>query len=214
MMPWCHTCQGPPSYSYKNGFKRDTIICDKGIGKVKMTLYKHFDPGVYMCGFEQDDAGYIVLERGWILHQFCSLTCLNKHSPLSELEKGMNDFDKYDILAELERVKKAKENVKEKAKEKLKKEKVIENVLRYKDTVEILKQENKLLYKKLDGFQENQKEIIQHIQLDEDKVKENIEKKKQKEIDKLTDALKERDKHNFQLQCRIIELEGKNKGIL
>jgi hypothetical protein len=56
-------------------------------------------------------------------------------------------------------------------------------------------------------FQAKQKEIIQNIQCDEDKLKETIERKKQKEVDKLTDALKEREKTIFQMQCRMIELE-------
>jgi hypothetical protein len=64
---------------------------------------------------------------------------------------------------------------------------------------------------KLDLVESTHKEMIQNILHDEDKLKESIEGKKQKEIDKLNDALKERDKRLFQLQCRMIEMEGKIK---
>jgi hypothetical protein len=205
MFVMCDMCGSVPKNTYKNGFKRDRVVCDKGLGKIKLFLDRPCYLDCILMGYTSDPSfGYILLETDTGFWHYCSLKCLNYKYPLQILVKGMSDYDKYDILAQLE-----KEN-----KDKPKQIKKIENddILLYKDPVEILKNENKWLQEQLQEFQAKQKEIIQNIQCDEDKLKETIERKKQKEVDKLTDALKEREKTIFQMQCRMIELETRIKN--
>lgn len=205
-MLMCDMCGSGPKKSYKDGFKRDQIICDKGVGKIKILLYSPHYYDLFLSGYSAEPScGYIVLVKDQYTWYYCSLTCLNYRCSLKKLAKGMCDFDKHDILAQLEKEENSlygkRITIKASAKT------LERDTLLYKDPVEILKQENKLLKEQLCGFQARQTEIIQNLQCDEDKVKETIEKKKQKEIDKLTETLKERDKAMFQMQCRIIELE-------
>ncbi len=205
MLKMCEMCGSGPKNTYNNGFKRNRVVCDKGVGKVTLSLYNPWYLDRIVCGFTLDPScGYILLETENAYWFYCSLKCLNFKCPIENLTKGMNDYDKYDILAQLEK----------ETKDKPKQIKKIENKdpLLYKDPVEILKNENKMLQEKLQGFQAKQKEIIQNIQCDEDKLKETIERKKQKEVDKLTDVLKEREKTIFQMHCRMIELETRIKN--
>lgn len=199
-MYFCETCQCPAMISYKNSFKRDTVVCDKGIGNITLTLKEpdFFEKMLWSYG---NNERYIIMKNcGY--YRFCSLYCLNQKFSMKKLAKGMCDFDKHDILAQLD----YEIEIKRIQKQKNTSKSTSENSPLLKDD---MKEENKILQEKLQQFQEKQNEIIRHIQTDEDKLKESIERKKQIEVDKLIETVKERDKRIFNLQCRIIELEGK-----
>ena len=210
MYNMCEMCGSGPKNTYNNGFKRNRVVCDKGVGKLTLSLFNPSYLDRMVCGFTLDPScGYILLETpNGSSFYYCSLKCLNFKCPIENLTKGMSDYDKYDILSQLE---KEIANIHIQSRH-IYKKRTLE--LEYgtfpsKDPLETIKKENTLLKYKLDEVESTHKEIIQNILCDEDKLKESIERKKQKEIDKLTDALKERDKRLFQLQCRMIEMEGK-----
>jgi hypothetical protein len=218
-MIWCEACVGHPLNTYKKGFKRDKIICDKGVGKVSLSHYVPNTMDRMLHGFTQDRSyGYIQInheDKSWL---YCSLYCLNHHSSIEKLAVGMSDFDKHDILEQFNIEKKQKEKIhyvfpkteieiKKEKEAKIKKFVHEENELLLHDPLKELKDQNTNLKQKLEMFQNKQKEIVNGIQKDEDKRNLSL----MKEVNKLNELLKEKDKTIFQQHCRIIELERNHK---
>lgn len=214
-MIWCEACVGHPVNTYKKGFKRDKIICDKGVGKISLSLYVPNTVDRLMHGFTQDRSyGYIQINREHKSWLYCSLYCLNHHCSIQMLANGMSDFDKHDILEQFNIEKKQKEKIHfvfPKTEIEIKKEKEArikefvneEDALLLHDPLKDLKDQNTHLTQKLEMFQAKQKEMVKEIQKDEDKLKLSL----MKELEQVKELLKEKDKKIFQQHCRIIELE-------
>ena len=188
----CRSCFGPPKSTYKRGFKRDIIVCDKGHENPRLlTLYCPNRLERFLCDFTYDTScGYIALQKeGYQTEYYCSLVCLNRLFRLDKLTREMNDYDKVDILNEfaLEKCLLKKNDLENK------KQIVLESIESVEEIVQ--NPENNI-------FIENSEKLI------EEKLK-TLEKKHQNEINKLTDNVKQRDRTIFTLQCRLIELERK-----
>ena len=168
-MIWCEACVGPPLNTYKNGFKRDKIICDKGVGKVSLSLYVPNIMQRMLHDFTQDRSyGYIQInheDKSWL---YCSLYCLNDHSSIDKLADGMSDFDKHDILEQYNIEKNQKEKIhyvfpKTEIEIKKEKEAKIKKFLHEEDEplshnpLKELKDQNTQLKQNLEMFQKKQK---------------------------------------------------------
>ena len=188
----CKGCYGPPKSTYKRGFKRDTIVCDKGCDNPRLlTLYCPFRMERLLYDFTYDPScGYIGLKKGGFIEYYCSLICLNRLCSLEKLTRKMNDYDKIGILEQFQLEK--------------------QDLEKKKKTKELEKQEKEETESDSETeFEPVQKQIIKLTEKT-DEIK-TLEKKYQDEINKLTEKVKERDRTIFTLQCRNIELERNHR---
>jgi hypothetical protein len=233
----CYTCSCKPKTTYTCGFKRDVIICDKGVGTTTLSPYLPDMLLRWVNSFEEGH-GFIKYENQYGRLFFCSLLCLNSMFRIVDLAEGMNDYDKEGILTQF-RIDVENHNKKSTVFSQIEEEEDEEeddieipydecDEKNYASILSISKEslkdlkaslkENKEMKQTFDEQMKardlenrQQKEYIEKIQQDENKWKEVFEKNKQKEIDTLKETIKAKDREIFCLIARNMELEGKLK---
>ena len=214
----CHYCSDGASTTYRRGFQRDTVVCDRGVGNLTLSLYSlnHFQR--FFLGYTSRPCGFVTLQLGHHYRYYCSLGCLNQDYPIAKLSDGMNDFDKTSILEEVAIqnenttwINKTKCNITWLKSSDLEDDSSTCSTSTWEESEESDTEESYL------EMIEQQKEIIQTLvsekKADEDKLKTEIEKKWMEKMNELTEKVLEKDKLIFTMQCRIIELERKESKI-
>lgn len=250
----CMGCYGDPKTTIHNcGFKRETVICDKGCGNVSISLHYPNILMRFIGNYSYDsEVGFIKYKNSTGQWFFCSLLCLNSKVPILKLAEGMNDYDKEGIITQLKKdVEKYNSHVKwfqnvkleppQEEPETVEEPEIVEEDYTEEENdfvlslalnkelqeklkaceVERLKASSysrisekidTILVEKLKTYElenKQQKELLQKIQADENIWKEIFEQKKQKEIDKLKETIKAKDREIFCLIARNMELERK-----
>ena len=175
----CDYCHGGPKKGYKHGFKNSIIKS----GKYELASESLGSLMGFLFSGSFEDVGFIRITHGKSYSSskyssYCSLSCLHKKYPLNHLVENMREEDRDSILEYFP----------------LKMDSVPVRML---TDVTVLKEEIEI-----------QKEIIRNIHESEERLKQSIERRKQKEIDALLETLKARDKEIFYLTTQLMELKN------
>lgn len=189
----CEYCLGAPKKNYRNGFTRDIIRS----GKYELTPESFGSFLGFLVTGNFEDVGFIRFTIGKSYSgahssSYCSLSCLNQRYRIKNLVEHMDESDRTSILKYFP-IKEESINPTDSKSETCLPGPIEPRML---DDITVLKEEIEI-----------QKEIIRNIHESEERFKEVVERRKQKEVDVLLETIKARDKEIFYLTTQLMELK-------
>lgn len=224
----CVGCSNGPKATYRKGFRRESIVCDKAYGLTTLSLYcpSVFTRFIYQHS-QDTDLGYIKYECPQGSWYYCSLLCISHHMSMKDLMKEMNDYDRIGILSQF----------KDEFREAYKKQWTEKQITNHLKKVEDIEEEDievdievdeevdeedvdvdemKELKEELKEYEKSQSTLtfeIEKLKKELKRLKDNRPETMNQEIERLKEALKAKDREIFRLTTQNMELETKIKGL-
>lgn len=212
----CIGCSNGPKATYRMGFRRESIVCDKAYGLTTLSLYcpSVFTRFIYQHS-QDTDLGYIKYECPQGSWYYCSLLCISHHMSMKDLMKEMNDYDRIGILSQF------KNEFREAYKKQWTEKQITNHLNKVEDIEEEEEEEDEMkelkeLKEELKEYETSQSKLtfeIEKLKKELKRLKENRPETMNQEIERLKEALKAKDREIFRLTTQNMELETKIKGL-